>query len=162
MKSITLAFTVFLLPLFASATQLTYTLDLKQSNMDEITAYDICGLPSEFKMDAQADLATVVIQKALATSPNQVEIKFIQATSGGWTGGGLIEPYTGDYRVRVGLVNTKSEAYRGGIYNRVEVTTFGSTAAPKAFLVDVELLNYRESAELAEDSVCTGYAYRLK
>ncbi len=164
MKLIALAFTLSLLPSLSSAAQLTYNLDLNQSKMDEITAYDICDLPKQIKMDAREDLATVVIQLTQANDPSQLKIKFIQATSGGVSGGNLVEPYIGDYRVRVALVNSTSysEAYKGGIYNRVEVITYGSTSAPKAFTVDVDLLNYRESAELAEDSICTGYAYRLK
>ncbi|RYZ98438.1 MAG: hypothetical protein EOP11_20685 [Proteobacteria bacterium] len=149
-------------PIFASAAELTYQIDLDHSKMDAITAFDICGLPKEIKLDSRADLPTVMIQK-LSLKAEAPKIQFIQASNGGISGGDLTELYSGDYRVRVALVNLPgtAKAYRGGVFQRVEITTYGSKQAPKSFTVDVDLLNYRESAELAEDSVCTGYAYRL-
>jgi hypothetical protein len=149
-------------PLLATATELNYQIDLEHSKMDAITAFDICGLPKEIKMDSREDLPSLVIKTVAGRGP-QAKIQFIQATSGGVSGGNLTEVYSGDYRTRVALVNLPSYAgaYRGGVYQRVEISTYGSTKAPKSFTVDTELLNYRESAELAEDSVCTGYAYRL-
>lgn len=162
LTALTLAFAA-LLPLAATASTLTYKLDLARSNMDEITAYDICGLPKEFRMDSRADLATEVIQKVFAGGYQKTKIQMIQATSGSLIGGDNGNPYEGDYRVRVALVNLPdtSGAYKGGVVYRVEINTFGSTAAPKGFTVDTDLLNYRESAELGEDSACTGYKYYL-
>jgi hypothetical protein len=164
MKLTLFALTLALVPAMASAAQLAYKIDLDRSKMDSITAFDICGLPQEIKLDAREDLATVVINKTQSTNPKQIKIEFIQASDGGIIGGDLREPYMGDYRDRVAIVRSTefSEAYKGGVFNRVEVITYGSPSAPKAFTVDVELLNYRESAELAEGSVCTGYAYRLR
>ncbi|RZA02211.1 MAG: hypothetical protein EOP11_16865 [Proteobacteria bacterium] len=149
-------------PLLASASDLTYRIDLDHSKMDAITAFDICGLPKEIKLDAREDLATVVI-KELSGKAAAPKIQFIQATSGAMSGGGLTELYSGNYRTRVALVNLPATAgaYRGGVYERVELNTFGSPKAPKSFTVDKEPLNYRESAELGEDSVCTGIAYFL-
>ena len=159
MKTLVLA--ALLLPQFAAAAELTYKTDIENSKMDSITAFDICGLPEEIKMDSRADLPTLVIQ-ARATDPRQLKIQTIQASRGSIQEGAE-EPYTGEYRERVALVQLLAYApyYKGGVFERVQVTTYGSTAAPKAFVVDVELLNYRESAELAEGSICTGYAYRL-
>ncbi len=153
-----------LLPAFASAAQLTYQIDLAQSKMDEIMAFDICGLPQEIKMDAKEDLPTVVIKRTHALNPSQLSINYIQRTSGSISGGGLVEPYVGAYRTRVALVHSLeySEAYKGGVYYRAQVTTYGSVTAPKSFIVTSDLLNYLESAELAEGSLCTNYAYRLK
>jgi len=146
----------------AVAANLVYEIDLVQSKVNDDIAFNICGLPKEIKMDARHDLATVVIQTTQSMNPKDLEITTIQSTKGSVAGGGLNEPYMGDYRVRVAIVRLKDPNYPSGIYNRVEVRTYGSTAAPKAFIVDVELLNYRESAELAENSVCSGFAYKLK
>lgn len=162
MKLIFIPLIALILPFFASAQQLTYKIDLKQSNMDESTAFDLCVLPKEIKMDAKEDLATVVINKTYSSSYKQ-KIQFIESTTGGSiSGGDLKEPYMGDYRIRVALLNLAIPSYPGGVYYRVEITTFGSKQAPKAFTVSNEALNYQGSAELAEDSACTGYAYRLQ
>jgi hypothetical protein len=161
MKLALLALVALATPNLATAATLTYRIDFSHSKIDEDTAFALCGLPKEISLDDREDLPTVVIRRTLAPVARQSEISYIQASSGGISGGDLREPYMGDYRVRVALLKLNSLGYRGGVYQRVEVVTYGSKQAPKAFTVDVELLNYRESAELAEGSVCTGYAYRL-
>lgn len=163
MKFATFALIAALTPSLASAATLVYKIDLKQSQMDEITAFGICGLPERIVMDAKKDLPTEVIYQTQAQRRQHVKIQYIQATSGSIQGGELEEPYLGKYRERVALVNVDSgNGYPGGVFQRIEVTTYGSTAAPKAFIVTAELLNYRGSAELAEGSICTGYAYALQ
>lgn len=162
MKFSTFVIAALFLPFVASAATLTYEIDLAKSQMSEIAAFDICGLPKEITLDAREDLPTVVMNKTLVSESGKLKTQTIQATKGSVVGGGLEDPYLGDYRVRVAIAQVESEAYRFGIFSRVEVTTYGPTHAPKAFVVNVDALNYLESAELAEGSVCTGYAYRLK
>lgn len=151
-----------LIPSFASAATLTYKIDLAHSKMDETTAFDMCGLPKEISLDAREDLATVVIQKTQAIYDKNLKIQTIQANGGSMSGGGLVEPYTGAYRTRVALVSQTGIGYAFGVFKRLEVTTYGSTAAPKAFEVNMEILNYRESAELGEDSMCAPFSYVLQ
>lgn len=153
-----------LAPSLASAATLTYKIDLAKSKMDQDVAHSLCGLPETIVMDAKEDLATVVIKKTQTNDPKKIEIQTIQANGGSISGGGLEAPYMGDYRTRVSITKIPghADAYKHGIYNRVEVVTYGSPAAPAAFTVDVQVLNYRESAELAEGSICTGFAYRLQ
>jgi hypothetical protein len=151
-------------PSLASAATLTYEIDLAKSKMDSETAFELCGLPKIMQMDSKEDLATFVIKKTQVVDPKKIEITTIQKNGGSMMGGGIEAPYTGDYRTRVAITKTPGfeGAYPAGIYKRIEVVTYGSPAAPAAFTVDASLLNYRESAELAEDSICSGYAYRLR
>ena len=161
MKLPSLMLLAALLPGMASAATLNYELDRGKSNLDEDTIA-MCALPDGISMDSKEDLATVVMKKLIASN---IEITKIQASGGSMSGGGIEAPYTGDYRVRVSITKIPPIArsiYPLGIYQRVEVTTFGSPAAPAAFTVTRELLNYRESAELGEDSICTNFSYRLK
>lgn len=163
MKFAAFALIAALVPSLASAATLTYKIDFAKSEIDAETAFEICGLPKFLSMDAKEDLATVVINRTQTTDPGAIRTQYIQATSGAISGGGLQEPYMGDYRVRVGLVSTKAPVYSSSpLVTRVEVVTYGSPKAPKAFTVHTELLNFRDSAEFAESSVCTGYAYRLQ
>lgn len=165
MKILTAALFTILAPTLASATKLTYELDLAQTGMEESVATGLCGLPKIIELDAKEDLATVAIKKTQASNPADLEIDFIQASEGSQTDGELKEPYAGDYRDRVAISRLKSakDAFHSkGYYRRVEVFTYGSKAAPKSFIIYSELINYRESAEMSEDSLCTGIAYRLK
>jgi hypothetical protein len=125
--------------------------------MDETTAFDICAFPKEITMDAKEDLPTVVIRK---TEADVLALNFIQSSSGSAIGGDE-EPYNGDYRTRVAIVKQSYGGYPQGVYSRIEITTFGSKSAPKAFKMDYEILSHRESAEVGESSVCTGIAYKL-
>lgn len=159
--TLTLALTAALAPTFASAKELVYRIDYAQSKIDQDTAENVCDIPTEIRMDSKADLATVVLNKAYANTIRAPKIQTIQATKGGIVGGDLKEPYMGDYRTRVALVHEHYN-YPSDVVSRVEVITYGSPAAPKAFTVDAEILNYRESAEVMEGSICTGLAYKLQ
>ncbi|MCB0411654.1 MAG: hypothetical protein KDD22_03965 [Bdellovibrionales bacterium] len=150
----------------AGAKTLTYSLDVER--YPEILNYienGLCGIPRIFQMDSKQDLATEVIKNSSLLDA-KLTLQTIQASKGWIRGGGLKEPYIGDYRTRVTLVTDKSpdtvEAYKFGVVQRVEIITYGRTDAPKAFEFKATLLNYRESAELAEGSICNEFSYVLK
>jgi hypothetical protein len=142
----------------AQAATLTYDIDFSKSkDLDRDTVEGMCGIPLVIQMDAKEDLATVVAKRVLGGG----DIQKIEASSGSLAG--AAEPYNGDYRTRVSIVKSDGGGYyKLGVFKRLEVTTYGSTSAPKAFEVAVELLNHRNSAELGEDMACANLAYKLR
>jgi hypothetical protein len=142
----------------AQAATLTYDIDFaKNSSLDRDTVEGMCGIPLVIQMDAKEDLASVVAKRVLGGG----DITKIEASSGSLAG--AAEPYNGNYRTRVSIVKSDGGGYyKLGVFKRLEVTTYGSTSAPKAFEVAVELLNHRNSAELGEDMACANLAYKLR
>jgi len=144
----------------ANAKTLTYEADTTQ--LEDANSLDICGYPTEFKMDQKAPIGPTFIEKALFTQ--SVGIENIQATEGSIVGGDAPEAFTGDYRDKVYLVKQVVEGsmYTPAIYYRVEIRTYGSTAEPSGFVVNKELLNHKYSAELTEGEGCGNIYYKLK
>ena len=148
----------------AYAATLTYEFDFeKQPDISRETIEDLCGLPLTMTFDDKQDIPQLVTLKTQHADPKTAKIQWIEKSVGGISGGDLKEPYQGDYVRRVAIVRLPGDGgYKEGIYNRVEVTTYGSAKAPKAFEVESDLLNYRQSAELAEASACSRLAYKRK
>lgn len=148
----------------ASATTLVYDADLSQTPDLDPTTFEVCMMPMTFQIDSRDDLAITFTQKALKSGAKSVQIKTIESSVGSIGGGDLKEPYLGDYRTRVEIIRTEEDAraYPEGVYKRVEIVTYGSTSAPKAFQVHTQLLNYLDSAELAEEMACPAVSYKLR
>ncbi|MCJ8278348.1 MAG: hypothetical protein HRT44_14080 [Bdellovibrionales bacterium] len=145
----------------AFALELVYLPDFSQMPEQDINSLDICGYPAEFKMDASLPIGPTFIKQLFW---GDVSSERIQANGGSVSGGNLAPAFSGDYRTKVYIVKQSFEGtgYTSGVYNRVEVNTYGSTAAPSGMTVSTELLNYRESAELAEGSDCGTIYYKLQ
>lgn len=140
-----------------SAATLEYRADFSMMSDTDATALDICGFPQVFVMSADKPLAPTFINELFVSD---FEIKNIQATEGSISGGA---GYVGDYREKVYIVNHEAGGhYSPAVYYRVQITTYGSTAAPHGFVASSELLNHRDSAELAEGNFCGEVYYKLK
>ena len=161
MKKTLIALVVLMTSSWAFANTLVYNVDYSQmKNMDE-TSLDICGYPQQVKMDAALPIGPTFISQIY--SYGKVTTERIQATKGSVGGGNLAPAFSGDYREKVYIVKQVIEgAYKPGIYNRVQVNTYGSTAAPSGVIVNTELLNHRYSAELTEGAYCGDIYYKLQ
>ena len=145
----------------ASADTLTYVVDLGKmaERGHDVTSLDICGFDLQFTMDAADPIGPTFINQYFY---GEVTQRRIQNTTGAISGGGLEPEYSGDYREKVYIVDQVIEgAYEPAIVSRVQVNTYGSTAAPSGMIVNVQLLNHHYSAELAEGSNCGDIYYKL-
>lgn len=112
---------------------------------------------TEMTIDAGKNVAEQVLRaKSLAMK----SAKQIQASRGSLSYPGHLE---GDYLKRVYIVeNDGYGAYKPAIYEAVTVTQFGArgTNELKGFEVETVLLNFTESAELAEGQICSRLTYK--
>lgn len=158
-KHMTIVLLVSTVASTAFSKQLTYKADFAAMTQMDSTSLDICGYPETFSLDASTAIGPAFISELFTWG--EISTTRIQATDGALSGAPA--NYNGDYREKVYLVKQVLEGgYEPGIYNRVEMTTYGSTAAPTGFVVSIELLNHRYSAELAEGAFCGNIYYKLQ
>lgn len=159
MRKIILLFIMVAMSPSAFAESLTYYPDYSQMKDMNGTSLDICGFPTEFTIDSKDPIGPTFIGR-MFWSVEKTER--IQTAEGSVSGGNLAVAYSGDYREKVYIVKQVIEGvYEPGIFSRVEVTTYGSTKAPSGMIVNVELMNHRYSAELAEGAFCGNVYYKL-
>lgn len=151
----TLALLALLISPSAFAQTQTFTVDFSRlpEGMDRETVEAMCD--TTFTLDSTQDLAkTLIAQKYGNTKPELIE------KSRGSISGADKDAFNGDYLTRVFIVKQDGlGAYPYGIYYAVTVTQYGEDAARKGFELGTNLLNYRNSAELAEDSACDYLSY---
>lgn len=102
----------------------------------------------------------VALQVAHQMVGIMTSVKQIESSKGSISGGGGLQ---GDYLTRVYIVKSDvGSAYPMGVYQNVTVTQFGKRGSNelKGLEVEVELLNYRNSAELAEGQICNRLTFK--
>lgn len=156
----TLTFIIFLFAASLSrAATLSYQADLTATHLDQVSLADICEFPLNFSMDSKDPLAPTFLETYFGR--DLLSLENIQATAGNISGGGLAASYSGDYREKVYYAKVGSRVYKPFIAQRAQVTTYGDVNAPSGFVVNIEILNHKYSAEIAEGSNCGDVYYKL-
>ncbi|MGE0525952.1 MAG: hypothetical protein AB7G93_16520 [Bdellovibrionales bacterium] len=148
--------TLLLVGTSAFAETQTFTVDYSRlpEGIEKEVVENMCL--TSVTLDSSEDLARVL----LANLYRGAEVKLIEKSTGSLGGGDLPDAYTGEYMTRTHIVKLDAgEAYPYGVYYATTITQYGVGRTRKAFEVEQQLLNYRHSAEYAEDSVCGNLKY---
>lgn len=141
----------------ANAQAATYKVDLsvvKDSSQRALIS-EMCA--TKIEVDPTKNVAEQVIR---ASNSGIKSAQLIEVSRGSLSQTGGLE---GDYLKRVYIVATDGfGVYKPAIYKAVTVTQFGKrgTNELKGFEVSTVALNFLDSAELAEDSICERLTYK--
>lgn len=113
---------------------------------------------TEYRIDSSSDLATSVLREEFPVIlESGIKNKILEIEKTRWSRGSD-EMLTRTYLVK----QAPWGSYPAGVYTRLAIVQTGLGAKRIGFSVSRELLNYRDSAELQEGSVCDDLSYVLK
>lgn len=143
-------------PAFAQTQTFEVDFSRLPEGMDRETVEAMCD--TSFTLDSTQDLAKTFI----AQKYGNPKAELIEKSRGSISGADK-DAFNGDYLTRVFIVKQDGiGAYPYGIYYAVTITQYGEDAARKGFELNTNLLNYRGSAELAEDFACENLSFIKK
>lgn len=129
------------------AAEQRFVLDLKKVPAEDRGMVEMLCTP-EYRVDSAADLAIVVVKELVGYGGKIQEIEKTRSTDGRAI---LTRTYIAK--------RAPLEGYPYGVYWRVAVSQKGTGANRSEFTLNSELLNYRDSAEIGEGSVCDNLTY---